>query len=121
MLARRILIADDNDSVRALLARVCVRMYGTVEITAVRDGAEALAALKKQPADLVITNANMPNLNGIELIRAVRAQHISVPMLMLSADATMEWPALAAGANRFLLKPPTLAMLQQTLIDLLAP
>jgi CheY-like chemotaxis protein len=116
---RTILIADDDDGVRAWLTRVCVRTYGAVQITAVQDGAEALLAFRKRPSDLVITNANMPNLNGIGLIRALRALSITVPILMVSAEPTMEGLALAAGANSFLLKPLTLAALQQALVALL--
>jgi CheY-like chemotaxis protein len=119
--AHHILIADDDDSVRALLARVCVRTYPLVYITAVTNGAEALAAFGQQLADLVITNADMPLMNGLDLIRALRAQHIAVPILMLSADITMQPLALGAGANRFLLKPPKLPDLQHAFLDLLPP
>jgi CheY-like chemotaxis protein len=119
--AHHILIADDDDSVRALLARVCVRTYPLVHITAVTNGAEALTAFGLQPADLVITNADMPVMGGLDLIRALRAQQVTVPILMCSADATKQALALAAGATRCLLKPPRLPELQQVLLDLLPP
>lgn len=121
MPARHILIADDDDSVRALLARVCVRTYPSVALSAVKDGLEALAAFSHHPADLVITNANMPGLDGLGLIRALRAQQIAVPILMISANAAVEQAALAAGATRFLEKPIQLDLLRQILIDLLPP
>jgi CheY-like chemotaxis protein len=121
MPTHHILIADDNDSVRGFLARVVARTYPSVAIVAVKDGAEALVAFGSQPADLIITNARMPILSGLDLIRALRAQQIAVPILMLSADAHAEPLALAAGATRFLLKPPSLPVLRQTLVDLLPP
>jgi CheY-like chemotaxis protein len=121
MPARHILIADDDDSVRALLARVCVRIYPSVGLSAVKDGLEALTVFSHNPADLVITNANMPGLDGLSLIRALRAQQLAVPILMISANAALERAALAAGATRFLEKPIQLDLLRQTLIDLLPP
>ena len=121
MPARHILIADDDDSIRAMLARVCVRLYPSVSLVTVKDGAEALAAFAAQPAELVITNANMPTMTGLELICALRAQQVTAPILMLSADGRLQAPALEAGATRFLLKPPGLAVLKQTLVDLLPP
>jgi CheY-like chemotaxis protein len=121
MPARHIIIADDNDGVRSYLARVVVRIYPSVQLVAVKDGAEALVAFGRQPADLLITNTQMPILSGLDLVRALRAQNIAVPILMVSADPAVEPLALAAGANRFMLKPLPLDALRQTLAALLPP
>jgi two-component system capsular synthesis sensor histidine kinase RcsC len=121
MPARHILIADDDDTVRAFLARVVVRTYPSLTLTTVKDGAEALATFGQRPVDLLITNAHMPNLNGLDLIRALRAQQITVPILMVSASPEVEASARAAGVTRFLLKPVPLRILQQALRELLPP
>jgi CheY-like chemotaxis protein len=121
MTTRHIVIADDHDNVRAFLVRMCSRLYPTATVTAVRNGAEALAAIQGQPVDLLVTNANMPIMHGLELIRALRARQNSIPILLLSADERLAEPGLAAGADRFLLKPPTLDELRQTLTELLPP
>ena len=121
MPARHILIADDDDGVRSWLARVVVRTYPSVTLVAVKDGAEALIAYGQRPADLVITNTQMPIMSGLDLVRALRAQRIGIPILMLSANTTIEATALAAGATRFLAKPVKLSLLQKTLVDLLPP
>jgi two-component system response regulator MprA len=121
MPARHIIIADDNDGVRAYLARVVVRTYPSLHLVAVKDGAEALLAFGQRPADLLITNTQMPILSGIDLVRALRAQQIMIPILMVSANPAVEPAALAAGATQFLLKPLPLDLLRRTLIGLLAP
>jgi len=114
-----ILIAEDHDNVRALLARVVIRTYPAVTITTVVNGALALDAYRAHGADLLITNHNMPVMSGIDLIRVLHALQASIPILMVSSDPTIELSALATGATRFLLKPFVLTDLQQTLIDLL--
>ncbi len=116
-----VIIADDHDAVRALVARIVVRIYPSVRLVAVTNGAEALDAYNQRGADLVITNQDMPVLRGLDLIRALRAQQATIPILMLSSDPKVEPLARAAGATRFLLKPFTIPVLRQVLIDLLPP
>ena len=117
----KVIIADDHESVRAFLARVLSRTYPVVNIIAVANGAQALAAYHQHGADLLITNYMMPQLHGLDLVRALRAQQVTIPILMISSDPIIGQVGLAAGADRFLLKPFLLAELTQTLIDLLPP
>lgn len=114
-----VLIAEDNDEVRALLARVVARTYPSVTISAVADGADALALYLARGADLLITNNDMPIMSGIVLVQTLRAQQASIPILMISSDAVIQPAAMAAGATRFLLKPFVLADLAQALLLLL--
>jgi CheY-like chemotaxis protein len=114
-----ILIADDNDNVRAFLARAVARIYPTAQLTIVPNGAAALAAFGTHPADLIITNARMPVLMGLDLVRTLRARHETVPILVLSADERLGPDALAAGADRFLAKPLALDAFRETLLALL--
>lgn len=116
-----VLIADDTDAVRALLARIVAKTYPIATISTVADGAQALLIYNQRGADLLITNAHMPGLDGPGLIRALRAQQASLPILMLSSDTAMAAVAMQAGANSFLLKPFMLQQLQQTLRALLPP
>jgi CheY-like chemotaxis protein len=119
MLTRHVLIADDDDGVRTMLDRVAVRTYPALSLRTFADGAAALRAFTERPADLVITDLRMPILSGVALIHALRALPSAVPILALSADAHAAGAALAAGANRFLAKPTTLASLRQILLELL--
>jgi CheY-like chemotaxis protein len=113
-----ILIADDTVGVRALIGRIIVRTYPAVTVTAVGNGAEALLALDRHGVDLIITNQSMPTLDGLGLIRALRAHQIQAPILMVSADPLLEQAALMAGATRFLAKPFSVAELQAVLLAL---
>jgi two-component system response regulator MprA len=121
MPAYHILIADDDDGVRVFLARSAARIYPAATVVAVADGAAALIAFSQQPADLVITDTDMPRLNGLDLTRLLRSQQVMIPILALSSDSAVAADALAAGATRFLAKPVSVRVLRQTLLDLLLP
>ena len=115
----RVLIAEDHDSVRRLLVQIVTRIYPSVAITAVANGALALAAYQAHGADLLIVNNDMPMMTGLALVQVLRAQRATIPILMISSTPALATIALIAGANRFLLKPFALSELQQTLIELL--
>src|SRR6476659_1714392 len=111
-----ILIAEDHASVRTLLNTIVYRLYPTSTITAVANGAEALAVFQARGADLVITDYTMPIMTGLTLTQILRAQQATVPILVMSMNATIAEAVLQAGANRFLAKPFALPELQQALI-----
>ncbi len=102
----RIVLADDNADMRAYAERLLGRDH---QVVAVGDGAAALEALRKAPADLLLTDVMMPVLDGIALTRAVRADPAlrTVPVIMLSARAGAEAgvEGLEAGADDYLVKP----------------
>ncbi|MEV4703970.1 response regulator [Actinoplanes sp. NPDC049316] len=81
-----ILIAEDTDDVRMVLHRVFVRVGFTVEVAA--DGAEALEMARRRPPDVVLTDFNMPRLDGLQLCQAIRADPVlaDVPVAILSGD-----------------------------------
>ncbi|MFO7168620.1 MAG: response regulator [Chloroflexota bacterium] len=114
-----IIIVDDQSGVRGVLARVVARTYPAVTITALGNGQEALQVFDQYGCDLLITNYRMPGLTGIELIREVRARTSTLPIVMVSADRSIEPLALAAGATRFVEKPFTIPELAQVLRSLL--
>ncbi|MCG8349145.1 MAG: response regulator [Chloroflexales bacterium] len=115
------IIAEDDDAIRAVIARIVVQTYSRVSISAVKDGSEALIIFGQRGADFVITNYDMPIMNGLDLIRALRAREITVPILMVSSDALVEQQALAAGVSTFITKPFRVAQLTQALTNSLAP
>ncbi|MDB4977614.1 MAG: Sensor protein [Myxococcaceae bacterium] len=102
----RIILADDNADMREYLGRLLQERW---DVEAVNDGAAALAALRRQPADLVLTDVMMPVLDGFGLLREVRAdpQLRLTPVLLLSARAGEEATedALHAGADDYIVKP----------------
>jgi CheY-like chemotaxis protein len=72
MPARRILLADDHDGLREIIAGLISAQFPDSTIVAVSDGAAALAAFSRHGADLIITDDHMPTMSGRELIRALR-------------------------------------------------
>jgi two-component system, sensor histidine kinase RpfC len=122
--AYRILLADDNATNRKILETALLRSGHTV--VAVNSGDEALAALAKRKFDLAILDVRMPDMSGIDVLRAWRFQEqigSRLPILMLSADATQDTvrEALDAGAQAFLAKPVQLAELAERIYALAGP
>ncbi|NJL66592.1 MAG: response regulator [Microcoleus sp. SM1_3_4] len=102
----RILLADDNADMRDYLRRLLGSRY---DVTAVADGAAALAAIRQAPPDLVLADVMMPEMDGFELLRSLRAdpQTQAIPIVLLSARAGEEWrvEGLEIGADDYLIKP----------------
>jgi len=87
---QRVLIVDDQDELRALLVAALESSSRPMEVVESRDGHEALAALRAGPADLVVTDLDMPGMNGIELIRHLRIEHPQLPVVVISG-ASGDW------------------------------
>jgi signal transduction histidine kinase len=102
----RIVWADDNADMREYVRKLLSTRY---EVQAVADGEAALAAVRARPTDLVLTDVMMPKLDGLGLLRALRAdpQTSTIPMIVLSARAGEEGriEGLDAGADDYLTKP----------------
>ena len=102
----RVLVADDNADMRRYVGRLLAGQY-TVE--AVTDGAAALASVRRQPPDLILSDVMMPRLDGFGLLRELRADpHTAgVPVILLSARAGEEsrLEGMEAGADDYLVKP----------------
>ncbi|HEX7836797.1 MAG TPA: ATP-binding protein, partial [Kofleriaceae bacterium] len=104
--AARVLVADDNADLRDYLRRVLAPHH---QVEVAPDGTAALAAARRAPPDLVLTDVMMPNLDGFGLLHALRAdpRTRSIPVIMLSARAGEESrvEGLQAGADDYLVKP----------------
>jgi diguanylate cyclase (GGDEF)-like protein/PAS domain S-box-containing protein len=102
----RILWADDNADMRDYVRRLLSDRY---DVEAVADGEEALIAARRQAPDLVLTDVMMPRLDGLALLRELRADPFtrSVPIVLLSARAGEEAriEGRATGADDYLVKP----------------
>ncbi len=113
MAADRVLFVDDEEQIRKLLSTWLTR-HG-YEVTVANDGWEALKAIRANAPDLVITDVNMPNMNGLELTRRLRADHRTarIPVVMLSArkQADDVLSGYAEGADEYIPKPVEMAVL----------
>lgn len=116
---RTVLVADDEDFLRLLVVET-LRGYRVVEA---RDGDEALARARETTPDLILLDWMMPGRNGLEVLRALRADAATrdVPVLMVTAKVgAAERAALqAAGASGFLAKPFGTAALRARVDELL--
>jgi DNA-binding response OmpR family regulator len=121
-----VLLVDDDVPLRQVLARF-LHGAGVDTISEADDGEAALAALERIRPDLVLTDCEMPRLDGISLVHRLRARGNAVPVIMLSAqgDPHVIVTAIKAGVNNYLHKPfhPDLLLekIRQTMgIDALA-
>lgn len=118
--AYRILIIDDEPSTIHVLARTLLDV-ATLRF-AVR-GEDALRILKEGPQDLVLTDADMPDVSGFEIVQAMRQdpRHQTVPIVMVSSHSAPELRrhALDLGVSEFLTKPVDREVLRRRVLDLL--
>ena len=101
----RILIIDDHDAMREGMA-VAVKKIGC-DVSAVRSAAEGLLAYKKSSFDLVVTDLKMEQMDGIELVRQLKAQDPDAVVMVVTAFGTIETAvnAMQQGAYDFITKP----------------
>ncbi len=104
----KILLVDDSRTIRNIQKSTLATM-GHTDILEAADGVEALAVLADVRPDLVLVDWNMPNMDGITLIRKVRETDQKLPMIMVTTEAekTRVMEALRAGVNNYVVKPFT--------------
>lgn len=114
----KFLIVDDFSTMRRII-RNLLKESGYANADEAEDGAAALNKLKGGGFDFVISDINMPNMNGFELLSAIRAdaELKNLPVLMVTAEAKKEDIVLAAqsGASGYIVKPFTKATLEEKL------
>ena len=112
----RFLIVDDFSTMRRIV-RNLLKEIGFANAEEAEDGAVALNMLKASKFDFVVSDINMPNMNGFELLKNIRADDRlkTVPVLMVTAEVKKEDIVLAAqtGANGYIVKPFTKATLEE--------
>ncbi len=106
---QRILIVEDSSTMRALIASALEDLTCAVKITEVENGFEALRALPSEPYDLILTDINMPDINGLELVSFVKgnAAYRSIPLVIVSTEGSERDrdKGLSLGADAYLAKP----------------
>lgn len=120
---RRILVVEDSVSARAFVRAVLegpqfAGKHGGCEVVEASSGFEAMRLLPRGPYDLIVTDINMADINGLELIRFVRKSehHASTPLVIIStlrAEVDVE-RGMKLGANAYLAKPFTAEQLVET-------
>lgn len=106
-MAKKILIVDDSESVR-MIARIALREQG-YEVVEANNGVEALKQLDAERVNLVISDVNMPEMDGITLLKQIKAsaKHKFMPIIMLTTEAGQDKKdeGRAAGAKAWITKP----------------
>ena len=104
-MADRVLVVDDEQSLRKVLAATLQREG--YEVTVCANGEEALEALDRDGADVVVTDLVMPKMDGLALLRRVVAAHPDVPVIVITAHGRIDKAveAMKSGAFDFLAKP----------------
>ncbi len=104
---KRIMAVDDSKTMRDLVAYTL--SSAGFQVVSAEDGQQALSSLDRSPVDLIITDLNMPKMDGLSLIRSLRndPKYRAVPILMLTTegDAQKKAEGRAAGATGWLVKP----------------
>lgn len=112
----KFLIVDDFSTMRRII-RGLLKEMGCNNVDEAEDGAVALNMLRNNRFDFIVSDINMPNMNGFELLKAVKADQAlkHIPVLMVTAEARKEDIVLAAqnGAAGYIVKPFTKATLEE--------
>jgi two-component system, chemotaxis family, chemotaxis protein CheY len=119
-----VLIVDDSAAIRKILQRVLRQTeipIGTVYEAG--DGVEALETLRRQAIGLVLSDINMPNMDGLEFLTKMRAEDVwrGIPVLMVSTEGTQAkvLEAVERGASGYVRKPFTAEQIKEKLVGLI--
>ena len=118
----RFLVVDDFSTMRRIV-RGLLREMGCNNVEEAEDGVVALQMVKTSRFDFVVSDINMPNMNGFDLLKAMKAEHSlkHIPVLMVTAEARKEDIVMAAqsGAAGYVVKPFTKATLEEKISKIL--
>ena len=112
----RIIVADDHEWIRAILTDVVHQTLPTAEVLVTADGLEALVAFQTGECDFLVSNHRMPHMNGPSLMRHVREESPTLPIVAISTNLHERSEAILAGANWFLMKEEIMEFLPNLLL-----
>ena len=115
-MSARVLVADDSSTMRKIIMR-SLNAVGVPSAQEAADGAEAIDLFKPGEFDLVLTDWNMPNKNGLEVIQEIRKidKDVTIIMVTTEAEKARVLEAIRAGVSDYLVKPFTADMLREKL------
>lgn len=107
-MVKKILIAEDSPTMRSLIVST-IAAFGDYDVVEAANGFEALRILPREKVDLVITDINMPDINGLELVNFVKQNpnYKETPLIIISTEGSERdrEKGLALGADAYLVKP----------------
>ncbi len=115
-LKMRIMVIDDFSTMRRIVKNI-LKQLGYTEIEEAEDGEHALSKLREKPVQFIISDWNMPKMDGLELLKSVRndSQLKEIPFLMVTAESEKEniMAAIGAGVSNYIVKPFTAEILKE--------
>jgi two-component system chemotaxis response regulator CheY len=115
-LSMKILVVDDMSTMRRIV-KTCLKQVGYSNVDEAEDGQGALAKLSQEPYAFVISDWNMPNMTGLDLLKAIRKDPAlkAIPVLMVTAESKKEniVEAIQAGVSNYIVKPFTAETLNE--------
>ena len=122
MVVKKVLVVDDSAGMRSLLVSTLEEIDG-IEAVEACNGFEALKALPMQPFDLIITDINMPEINGLEIVHFIKSNQIyqQIPLVIISTEKGQNdiQKGLALGAQKYITKPFDPEQVKKTVKELL--
>ena len=107
-MSKKVLVIDDSSTIRSLITH-SLEELNDYEMVEAKNGFEALKALPRMHFDLIITDINMPEINGLEIVKFVRnhPEYQTIPLIIVSTENGEEdvRKALSLGANEYITKP----------------
>jgi two-component system, chemotaxis family, chemotaxis protein CheY len=118
-----VLIVDDSAAIRKILQRVLRQAEMSIgEVFEAGDGVEALASLKEHKVGLILSDINMPNMDGLQLLSQIRAnadwKHLPVLMITTEGSQNKVLEAVNLGASGYVRKPFTADQIKEKLVGL---
>lgn len=116
-----IMLVDDSRTIRNIQKRT-LQQLGHTDIVEAEDGVQALAKFKENAPDLMLIDWNMPNMNGLDLVKKIREINKTIPLIMCTTEAEKSrvLEAIKAGVNNYMVKPFTSESLGQKIDQTMA-
>jgi len=118
---KRILFVEDSPTMRRIIEN-SLKKLGIKELTDAENGVDALEKIQKQDFDMILTDWNMPEMNGKELVEHVRKidKYKTIPILMITTRGMQEdvVTAIKSGVNGYIVKPFTPEILKKKMVEI---
>lgn len=116
----KILIVDDSSTMRRIIGNVVMQLgFAKEDFEEAEDGLKAWKLLSEAHYDVILTDWNMPNMNGLELVKKIRSEgtHQKTPIIMITTEGGKSEviAALKAGVNNYIVKPFNAEVLKEKL------